>query len=91
MCHFLKIIRLEGILFRNTFGKQGVVRFFSGYAGWMKGQLRQEIEDNIWLVNNDNKVDLLNMYLRDLWQETLTDLGGKYAIWARYPQFPSMN
>ena len=70
---------------------QGVVRFFSGYAGWMKGQLRQEIEDNIWLVNNDNKVDLLNMYLRDLWQETLTDLGGKYAIWARYPQFPSMN
>lgn len=70
---------------------QGVVRFFSGYAGWRKGQLKQEIEENTWLVSNENKVDLLNMYLRDLWQETLTDLGGKYAIWARYPQFPSMN
>lgn len=70
---------------------QGVVRFFSGYAGWMKGQLQQEIAANTWLVNNHNNVDLLNMYLRDLWQETLTDLGGKYAIWARYPQFPIMN
>jgi len=70
---------------------QGVVRFFSGYAGWMKGQLQNELEANVWLVNNDNKVDLLNMYLRDLWQETLTDLGGKYAVWARYPKYPSMN
>ena len=70
---------------------QGVVRFFMGYAGWQKGQLEQEIEDNTWMVNNESKVDLLNMYLRDLWQETLCDLGGKYAIWSRYPKYPSMN
>ncbi len=70
---------------------QGVIRFFAGYAGWQRGQLEQEIKENTWLVSNESKVDLLNMYLRDLWQETLTDLGGKYAIWARYPQYPSMN
>lgn len=70
---------------------QGVVRFFAGYAGWQRGQLKDEIESNTWVVNNENKVDLLNMYLRDLWQETLTDLGGKYAIWARYPKYPTMN
>lgn len=70
---------------------QGVVRFFMGYAGWQKGQLKQEIEDNTWLVNNESKVDLLNMYLRDLWQESLCGLGGKYAIWSRYPKYPSMN
>ena len=70
---------------------QGVVRFFSGYAGWKPGQLKDEIKENTWMVNNDNHVDLLNMYLRDLWQETLTDMGGKYAIWARYPQYPTMN
>lgn len=70
---------------------QGVVRFFCGYAGWQRGQLQEEIESNTWLVNKHHKVDLLNMYLRDLWQEALTDLGGKYAIWARYPRFPSMN
>lgn len=70
---------------------QGVVRFFMGYAGWQKGQLKQEIEDNTWLVSNESKVDLLSMYLRDLWQESLCDLGGKYAIWSRYPKYPSMN
>ena len=42
-------------------------------------------------ISNDYKIDLLNMYLRDLWQETLCDLGGKYAIWSRYPLYPIMN
>lgn len=70
---------------------QGVVRFFMGYAGWQKGQLQQEIEENSWVINNENRVNLLNMYLRDLWQESLADLGGKYAIWARYPKYPIMN
>ena len=70
---------------------QGVVRFFMGYAGWQKGQLEREIEENTWMVSNDYKIDLLNMYLRDLWQETLCDLGGKYAIWSRYPLYPIMN
>ena len=70
---------------------QGVVRFFMGYAGWQKGQLMQEIEANTWIVNNESEVDLLNMYLRDLWRETLSDMGGKYAIWSRYPKYPIMN
>lgn len=70
---------------------QGVVRFFMGYAGWQKGQLENEIEENTWVINNECKVDLLNTYLRDLWQESLCDLGGKYAVWARYPKYPIMN
>ncbi len=70
---------------------QGVVRFFMGYAGWQKGQLKQEIEQNTWIVSNESRVNLLNMYLRDLWQESLCDLGGKYAIWSRYPRYPIMN
>lgn len=69
----------------------GFVRFFMGYAGWQKGQLEQEIESNTWMVSNDSHVDLLNMYLRDLWQETLYELGGKYAVWSRYPKYPIMN
>ena len=70
---------------------QGVVRFFMGYSGWQKGQLKQEIESNTWIVNNDSEVDLLNMYLRDLWRESLCDMGGKYAVWSRYPKYPIMN
>ena len=70
---------------------QGMVRFFMGYAGWQRGQLTQEIEANTWMVSNDSQVDLLNMYLRDLWKESLCDMGGKYAVWSRYPQYPIMN
>ena len=70
---------------------QGLVRFFMGYAGWQKGQLRQEIESNTWIINNDSHVDLLHMYLRDLWKESLCEMGGKYAIWSRYPKYPIMN
>ena len=70
---------------------QGVARFFMGYAGWQKGQLKQEMKQNTWIVNNESQVDLLNMYLRDLWQEALFDMGGKYTIWSRYPKYPFMN
>lgn len=70
---------------------QGMVRFFMGYAGWQRGQLTQEIEANTWVVSNDSQVDLLNMYLRDLWKESLCDMGGKYAVWSRYPKYPIMN
>ncbi|MCS2905806.1 hypothetical protein NXX58_15705 [Phocaeicola vulgatus] len=27
----------------------------------------------------------------DLWHTSLNEMGGKYAIWARYPQYPSLN
>ena len=70
---------------------QGVARFFMGYACWQKGQLKQEMMQNTWIVNNESQVDLLNMYLRDLWQEALCDMGGKYMIWSRYPKYPFMN
>ena len=70
---------------------QGIARFFMGYAGWQKGQLKQEMMQNTWIVNNESQVDLLNMYLRDLWQEALCDMGGKYMIWSRYPKYPFMN
>ena len=70
---------------------QGMVRFFMGYAGWQRGQLTQEIEANTWMVSNDSQVDLINMYLRDLWKESLCNMGGKYAVWSRYPKYPIMN
>ena len=62
-----------------------------GYAGWQKGQLVQELEENTWIVNNESEVDLLHMYLRDLWRESLMDMGGKYAVRSRYPKYPIMN
>lgn len=70
---------------------EGVLRFFSGYAGWGNGQLEKEIKENSWLTSQSNKNTLISMQFRDLWRTSLSALGGKYAIWARYPQYPSLN
>lgn len=70
---------------------QGVLRFFAGYAGWESGQLIKEIKENSWLIGNTDKDLLLGSQSRDLWRNSLNVLGGKYAIWARYPQYPSLN
>jgi putative transcriptional regulator len=70
---------------------QGYIRFFMGYTGWQKGQLKQEIETNTWIINKDSRLDLLNMNPRDLWKESLCDMGGKYAVWSHYPKYPIMN
>lgn len=70
---------------------EGVVRFFSGYAGWKGNQLMQEIEENTWMVANQLSTDLLHPYQRDLWQNSLKQMGGKYALWANYPMYPTLN
>ena len=70
---------------------EGVIRFFSGYAGWVNGQLVKEIKENSWLTTKAHKEILLDMNFRELWRTTLSDMGGKYAIWARYPKYPTLN
>ena len=70
---------------------EGVIRFFAGYAGWDHGQLAKEIKENSWLIGKAGKETLLNQHFRDLWHTSLNEMGGKYAIWARYPQYRSLN
>ena len=70
---------------------EGVFRFFSGYVGWEKGQLIKEIEEKSWLIVDSNKEMLQDLNFCDLWHTMLAKLGGRYAIWARYPQYPMLN
>ncbi len=70
---------------------KGIFRFFAGYAGWDQGQLAEEIKENSWLVGKTDKEMLFNLHFRDLWHASLDNMGGKYAIWARYPQYPTLN
>lgn len=68
----------------------GHIKFFMGYAGWQKGQLMQEIENNTWIVSEKYETDILHSS-NGLWQKALYDMGGKFAVWSRYPQYPFMN
>lgn len=71
---------------------KGKIRFFLGYSGWEAGQLEQEIEEDTWLVGKADIPSLMNeKCYKDLWRNALDKLGGKYKIWARFPQIPILN
>ena len=53
-----------------------VIRFFAGYAGWDHGQLDKEIKENSWLIGKAGKETLLNQHFRDLWHNSLNEMGG---------------
>lgn len=71
---------------------EGHIRFFSGYAGWENGQLEREIKENSWMIGYSDAQHLLaDRYQRNLWSNSLCDLGQPYKLWSKYPVYPSFN
>lgn len=70
--------------------KSDQVRFFLGYSGWNPKQLDEEIENNAWLVTemDSEKIMLAN---KNIWKQTLDELGRKYKVWSNFPENPAMN
>lgn len=70
----------------------GKIRFFLGYSSWEHDQLCQEIEENTWLIGSTSIASLMNEKgSAELWKNVLGQLGGKYEIWSRFPQIPTLN
>ena len=71
---------------------KGKIRFLLGYSGWEPGQLKQEIEENTWLVDNADFSSLMDEKSeKNTWKNALSNLGGKYEMWSRFPQIPTFN
>lgn len=71
---------------------KGKIRFFLGYSGWEYEQLSREIEENTWLVSRESTATLMDETATDeLWKKTLCKMGGKYELWSRFPQIPTLN
>lgn len=68
------------------------VRFFLGYCGWFKNQLDEEINEKSWIVVNSSDLNLImDTNKKDLWQECLQKLGGKYLMFSQIPTNPNNN
>lgn len=67
------------------------IRFFLGYSGWDGEQLRNEIQENTWLVSQEENEYLMNAKTKDMWKQALEKLGSKYETWSRFPQVPTLN
>ena len=66
------------------------IRFYLGYSGWGENQLQNEVNDNAWIVV-DQEVDIFKDWDNNLWKEQLKKLGGEHLIWLNTPADPTMN
>ncbi|MFN8254221.1 MAG: YqgE/AlgH family protein [Bacteroidales bacterium] len=77
-------------LIKASVVKKDQIRFFLGYSGWSKGQLKSEIDNEYWLVANaDPKTIMIND--KNYWKNTLQRMGRKYSPWLNLPEDPQFN
>lgn len=69
----------------------GEIRFFAGYSGWEAGQLENELEENSWMLGHTGKDRFFYMDGNEMWEKSMRELGGRYRVWANFPEDPIMN
>jgi putative transcriptional regulator len=66
-------------------------RVFAGYSGWGAGQLEAEMADEAWFVVDVHPGDAFTPDPGRLWHDVLWRQGGKLAMFAFFPQDPTVN
>ncbi|MFA9391677.1 MAG: YqgE/AlgH family protein [Prolixibacteraceae bacterium] len=77
-------------LINSGFVSKGQVRFFLGYSGWDKEQLKEELKEDSWLVA-DIPAKMVMEDNKQLWKDMVKKQGGIYSLWENFPKNPSMN
>jgi putative transcriptional regulator len=72
--------------------KKSTIRFFLGYSGWDKDQLKNELNATSWIMlENEYGNAILSKSVSDFWKEKIKELGGDYLIWSNAPENPILN
>jgi putative transcriptional regulator len=67
------------------------VRFFIGYSGWDPGQLQMELDQNSWVVKAKVEESVLDISPKNLWKDTLRNMGSAMALLSFFPENPQLN
>ena len=68
------------------------IRFFVGYSGWTRGQLRRELNNFDWAVAKIKSVDdVMTGVENGAWRLQVANLGEKYRIWLNCPPNALLN
>ena len=71
---------------------EGRIRFFVGYSGWTRGQLRRELNNFDWAVAKIKSVDdVMTGVENGAWRLQVANLGEKYRIWLNCPPNALLN
>ena len=69
----------------DAIGGADALRIFSGYSGWVDGQLEMELATDSWFVVPASPSDLFTDRPETLWREVLARQPGRLAFYATYP------
>jgi putative transcriptional regulator len=67
------------------------IRVFAGYAGWVPGQLEDEIAGDTWWVVDATLDDLFTDDPEGLWARVMRRQGGNMAWYAHFPNDARLN
>ncbi len=67
------------------------IRFFIGYSGWGKNQLKEELKEHSWLVADMPSKVVMGTDETSFWEEAIKNLGEEFRVLANFPNDPSLN
>ena len=76
---------------KNNEIDENKIRFFIGYSGWSDGQLKNELEEKSWLTVKATRKLVFHRDYKELWKDSLKQLGGDYEIMINFPIDPQLN
>ncbi|UYW00445.1 YqgE/AlgH family protein [Flavobacterium agricola] len=65
------------------------IMFFLGYSGWGVNQLMDEIEEEHWLVSQQQEINFTQTY--NSWERKIKEHNPEMAFWINAPNNPSYN
>ncbi|MBU3012250.1 YqgE/AlgH family protein [Polaribacter vadi] len=81
---------LKQLLNDNLLEKSDI-RFFLGYSGWGKHQLKDEININSWFISENDIDNIFSKKGDSLWRNKILQKGGDYKLWANAPSDIQLN
>ncbi len=67
------------------------IRFFIGYSGWSKGQLKEELKEKTWITASATSNLIFHSSPEKIWRDSLRQLGGDYEMMINFPIDPQLN
>ena len=71
--------------------KKTDIRFFLGYSGWGKNQLKNELNLSSWFISENNIKNIFSTDDESLWKNKILEKGGDYKRWANAPSDINLN
>jgi putative transcriptional regulator len=78
-------------MIKNDELNENKIRFFIGYSGWSDGQLMNELNEKSWLTVKATRKLVFHHDYKEIWKDSLKQLGGDYEIMINFPIDPQLN